>query len=71
MLRRSYGGLTYSELITSIDGPTIYEHACKLGLEGIVSKRIDSPYRSGKVKTWVKTKNPNSAAALRIEEGTF
>jgi ATP-dependent DNA ligase len=35
------------------------------------SKRIDSPYRSGRVKTWVKTKNPKSPAALRIEEGTF
>jgi bifunctional non-homologous end joining protein LigD len=71
MLLRSYGGLTYSEPITDVDGPTIYAHACKLGLEGIVSKRIDSPYRSGRVKTWVKTKNPKSPAALRIEEGTF
>ena len=28
------------------DGPTVFAHACKMGLEGIVSKRKDSPYRS-------------------------
>jgi bifunctional non-homologous end joining protein LigD len=59
-----------SEPITG-DGPIIFEHACKLGLEGIVSKRIDAPYRSGRVKTWVKVKNQKAPAALRIEEGTF
>jgi bifunctional non-homologous end joining protein LigD len=71
LLKRSHGGLLYSEPILNADGPTIYAHACKLGLEGIVSKRIDAPYRSGRVRTWVKTKNPQSPAALRIEEGTF
>jgi bifunctional non-homologous end joining protein LigD len=30
------------------DGPTVFAHACKLGLEGIVSKRKDSAYRSGR-----------------------
>ena len=30
------------------DGPTVFAHACKLGLEGIVSKRKDSTYRSGR-----------------------
>ena len=52
------GGLLYSEPILNEDGPTVYQHACRLGLEGIVSKRIDSPYRSGRVRTWLKTKNP-------------
>jgi bifunctional non-homologous end joining protein LigD len=28
------------------DGPTVFAHAWNLGLEGIVSKRKDSPYRS-------------------------
>jgi ATP-dependent DNA ligase len=36
-----------------------------------VSKRRDLPYRSGRVKSWLKTKNPKSPAMLRIEEGTF
>ena len=34
----------------------------KLGLEGIVSKRVDSRYRSGNCRTWVKTKNPKAPA---------
>ena len=42
-------GIRYSEHLTG-DGRAIFEHACKLGLEGIVSKRINAPYRSGKVK---------------------
>ena len=50
-------------------GPTIFEHACKLGLEGIVSKRLSSPYRSGKAKCWIKVKNPKAPAMLRIVEG--
>jgi len=30
------------------DGPTVFAHACKMGLEGVVSKRKDSMYRSGR-----------------------
>src|SRR4051794_24899179 len=36
------------------DGATIFKHACKLGLEGIVSKRRDLPYRGGTSKSWIK-----------------
>jgi ATP-dependent DNA ligase len=36
-----------------------------MGLEGIVSKRIDAPYRSGPCKTWLKSKNPASEAVRR------
>lgn len=53
---------------TTGDGPMIFEHVCALGLEGIVSKRIDAPYRSGPSKTWLKCKNPESAAAQRERE---
>jgi bifunctional non-homologous end joining protein LigD len=54
------------------DGAIIFKHACKLGLEGIVSKRRDLPYRSGRVKSWIKVKNPASPAMLRIvEEGAW
>jgi len=68
LLRRAKPGIRYSEHIVG-DGAEIFEHACKLGLEGIVSKRITAPYRSGKVKTWLKTKNPMAAAWLRVQEG--
>ncbi len=37
-------------------GPVLLKHACKLGLEGIVSKRADAPYRSGRGHDWIKTK---------------
>ena len=48
------------------DGPTLFRHICRIGLEGIVSKRTDAPYRSGSSRTWLKSKNPASDA-LRLE----
>ena len=53
------------------NGELVLEHACKLGLEGIVSKRRDFPYRSGRCKSWVKVKNPTSPAMMRVEHRTF
>jgi ATP-dependent DNA ligase len=49
----------------------MFAAVCDLGLEGIVSKRIDAPYRSGPSKSWLKTKNPKAAAATRVLDGTF
>ena len=37
-------------------GPEFHRHACKLGLEGIVSKRLDAPYTPGDRGLWLKTK---------------
>lgn len=39
-----------------VDGATMLRHACRLSLEGLVSKRINAPYRSGRGKDWVKSK---------------
>ncbi len=50
------------------DGATLFRHACKLGLEGIVSKRADSPYVSGRSPYWRKLKNPESIAVKREAE---
>ena len=47
------------------DGPTVFAHACKMGLEGIVSKRKDSAYRSGRSPDWLKMKNPEALAVKR------
>jgi hypothetical protein len=47
------------------DGDIIFKHACKLGCEGIVSKRLGSPYRSGRSPHWVKVKNPKAPARGR------
>jgi ATP-dependent DNA ligase len=50
------------------DGETVFRHACKVGLEGIVSKRKDSPYRSGRSPNWLKMKNPAAPAVRREAE---
>jgi bifunctional non-homologous end joining protein LigD len=54
----------------AIDGPTVYAHACALGAEGIVSKRLGSRYRPGPNKSpdWIKVKNPQSPAVKREAE---
>jgi bifunctional non-homologous end joining protein LigD len=49
-------------------GDIVFEHACNLGLEGIVSKRRGSRYESGRSRHWLKTKNPNHPAVLRLLE---
>jgi bifunctional non-homologous end joining protein LigD len=48
-------------------GPLVFAHACKLGLEGIVSKRRDSLYRSGGSPHSIKSKNPDARAVRREE----
>jgi bifunctional non-homologous end joining protein LigD len=50
------------------DGPIVFKHACQLRLEGIVSKRKDSHYRSGRSLHWIKSKNPNAPAVRREAE---
>jgi bifunctional non-homologous end joining protein LigD len=67
VLRRAAPGLRLNEHIEA-DGPTVFAHACKMGLEGIVSKRKDSPYRSGRSPDWLKSKNPACEAVRREEE---
>ena len=47
---------------------TVFRHACKLGLEGIVSKRKDSAYRSGRSPDWLKMKNADAPAVKRETE---
>jgi hypothetical protein len=44
------------------EGEIVFREACKLGCEGIVSKRLGSPYRSGRSTHWVKVKNPKAPA---------
>jgi bifunctional non-homologous end joining protein LigD len=49
------GPIRYSEHIER-DGEAMLRNACRLGLEGIISKRKDQPYRSGRARDWFKTK---------------
>src|SRR5947207_11280745 len=50
------------------DGAIVFREACKLGCEGIVSKQLGSPYRSGRSPHWVKVKNPKAPAVTREAE---
>jgi bifunctional non-homologous end joining protein LigD len=67
MLAKAGPGVRYNEHLEG-DGPTVFAHACKMGLEGIVSKRKDSRYRSGRSPDWLKMKNPACAAVKREAE---
>ena len=68
LLARAAPGLRFNEHLDEADGPTVFAHACKMGLEGIVSKRRDSTYRSGRSPEWLKSKNPACAAVKREAE---
>ena len=63
LLARAAPGLRLNEHLEEQDGPLVFAHACKLGLEGIVSKRRNSPYRSGRSPDWIKSKTPAAPAA--------
>jgi bifunctional non-homologous end joining protein LigD len=67
VLARAAPGLRLNEHLEA-DGPDVFHHACMLGLEGIVSKRKDSQYRSGRSPHWIKSKNPNAPAVKREAE---
>jgi ATP-dependent DNA ligase len=47
------------------DGPTVFAHACRLGAEGIVFKRVDGTYRSGPCPVWIKVRSPANIAVQR------
>ena len=51
--------LLYSDHLDGQDGEAMFRHACAMGLEGIVSKRVDSRYKSGRCLSWVKVRNPD------------
>jgi bifunctional non-homologous end joining protein LigD len=67
LLGRRALGLVYNDHFLG-SGPDIYEAACRMGLEGIVSKLIDAPYRSGKSRAWLKVKNPEAPGSTRFKE---
>jgi bifunctional non-homologous end joining protein LigD len=50
------------------DGAKLFEQVCRLGLEGIVSKRVDSRYRAGNSQHWIKTKNRGHPALNRVAD---
>jgi ATP-dependent DNA ligase len=67
MLAKAGPGIRFNEHIEG-DSPTVFALACKLGLEGIVSKRKGSTYRSGRSPDWLKMKNADAPAVKREKE---
>jgi bifunctional non-homologous end joining protein LigD len=67
LLGRFRPGIVVNEYFEG-DGAIIYKHACTFGCEGIVSKRLGTPYRAGRSAHWLKIKNPDAPAVRRVEE---
>lgn len=70
LLAKLKGGIEYNDHLEG-DGAEIFAAACRLGHEGIVAKRRDKPYESGRSHRWIKVKNPDSPAMQRLRDETF
>ena len=65
LLADADAGIQLNEHIEDVDGAVVFRQACVMGLEGIVAKRRDSRYRSGRCREWIKIKNPAHPAIER------
>jgi bifunctional non-homologous end joining protein LigD len=61
LLARRPEGIFVSEFERGEIGPDLFRKACEFGLEGMVSKRRDSPYRAGRSPNWIKVKSRHFA----------
>jgi bifunctional non-homologous end joining protein LigD len=68
ILRKGRPGVRLNEHMEHPEGLTVFQHACMMGLEGIVSKRLGSRYRSGRSPDWLKCKNLDAPAVKREAE---
>ncbi|MBR1236959.1 DNA ligase [Bradyrhizobium sp. AUGA SZCCT0177] len=71
LLARRVDGIFISDFERGEIGPELFRHACQMGLEGLVSKLDDRPYRPGRSPHWVKVKNPASPAMLRAKDASW
>jgi ATP-dependent DNA ligase len=67
LLRKAAEGVRLCEHLDSAEGEMVFRHACLMGLEGIVAKRRDRPYRSGRCADWIKVKNRAHPSFARAE----
>ena len=66
LLARRPDGIFLSDFEQGEIGPDLFVAACRMGLEGLVSKHRDRPYRGGRSKHWIKIKNRNHPAISRV-----
>jgi ATP-dependent DNA ligase len=70
LFARRPDGIFVSDFEQGEIGPDLFRKACEFGLEGLVSKRADRPYRGGQSKDWIKVKNRDHHAFERVK-GSF
>ena len=68
LLARRPEGIFVADYEQGEIGPDLFRKACEFGLEGIVSKRSDRPYRAGRSKDWIKVKNRTHPAMDRVSD---
>ena len=66
LLTRRVDGIHLAPFEQGEIGPELFRHACLMGLEGLVSKHRDRPYRPGRSPHWVKNKNRSHPAFSRV-----
>jgi bifunctional non-homologous end joining protein LigD len=66
LLRGRPDGIFVNPFEVSAIGPDLFHAACSMGLEGLVSKRSDRPYRGGRSKDWITIKNRKHPAMNRV-----
>jgi len=65
LLARRPDGITVAPFERGGIGPDLFRAACRMGLEGLVSKHRERPYRGGRQKHWIKVKNRSHPAMDR------
>jgi bifunctional non-homologous end joining protein LigD len=72
LLKRHVDGIFIAEYEQGYEqrdiGDVLFRVACNMGLEGIVSKRLDRAYGAGKCSHWIKIKNPAHPAYSRVRD---
>jgi bifunctional non-homologous end joining protein LigD len=68
LLARRVDGIFLSDFEQGEIGPDLFRHACLMGLEGMVSKHRDRPYRAGRSPNWIKVKNRQHPAFSRVQD---
>ena len=68
LLARRVDGIFLSDFEQGEIGPDLFRHACLMGLEGLVSKHRDRPYRAGRSPHWIKVKNRQHPAFSRVQD---
>ena len=71
LLAKLVGSRSLGSVLSQHTDEDIFRGVCQMGLESIVSKRLSSPYRSGRSTDWLKIKNSDSPAMIRARDAEW